>query len=162
MTVPACPHSVCWRFPGSLLCSERLLVVCSIGLVWFHTQHCPLSVLSSPDGTHMLPSLENSCPGHCTCQVGASGKGMPPQALVTSSSVGPGVSWEEGKRDRAGRFHAGLHLPAAPQATSGLRPQMCPRPLSPGSPRSPESCPCSSQRAGTPRYIQIITSALEP
>lgn len=79
----------------------------------------------------MLPSLENSC--HCTCQVGASGKGMPSWALAPPLLWGPEISWEEGKWGRAGWSHVGLHLPAAPQVTPGLCPQMCPRqPQEPG------------------------------
>lgn len=161
VTVPACPHGVCWRFPGSLLCSGRLLVVCSIGLVWFHTHHCPLRVLSSPDWTHMLPSLENSCHGHCTCQIGASGRGMSSWAWAPPFLWGPEISWERGNGvDLAGSMLALTSLLLArwcwlclPRGAHGPVLQQ---------PQSPESCSCSSQRAGTPRYIQIITSALEP
>lgn len=51
--------------------------------------------------------------------------------------------------------------PCSPGDPGSVSPDV-PMATLPGSPRSPESCSCSSQRAGTPHYIQIITSALEP
>lgn len=51
--------------------------------------------------------------------------------------------------------------PCSPGDTGSV-PPVCPQLLSHGSPRSLESCSCSSQRAGTPQCIQTITSALEP
>lgn len=61
LTVTEFARGVCRRgSPASLLCSERLLVVCSFGLVWFHTCPCP----------HRFPEL--SRPNACTAEPGES------------------------------------------------------------------------------------------
>lgn len=83
----------------------------------------------------MLPSLENSCRGHCTCQVGASGKGMPPRALA------PPLLWGLESPGRRGNgtelaVPCWLHLPSAPQVT-----QVCPPSCAHGSPRSRRAVP---------------------
>lgn len=135
-----------WRFPGSLLRTGRLLVVCSIWACL--VSHPPLPPQCPELSRLNLPAaLENSCHGHCTCQVGA--MALPclhrPWHLLF---CGARIPWEEGKWDGAGWCHLALASPC-PQVTLAL------------SPRCATAAPGASHRAGTPHCTQI-TSALEP
>lgn len=69
-----CPCGVCSRGspPRSLLCSARLLLVCSFGLVWFHIHPCPhwfpeLSRLT-PRTTEPEESQHGHVPAGCWCK----------------------------------------------------------------------------------------------
>lgn len=142
-----------WRFPGSLLRTGRLLVVCSIwACLVSHPPlppQCPeLSRLNPPAQPGELLSRALHVPGRCY------GTAKPPRALAPPLLWGPEIPWEEGKWGGAGRCHLALASPCCP-GDAGSVPQVCPQLLCHGSPRA-------SHRAGTPHCTQTITSALEP
>lgn len=108
-----------WRFPGSLLRTGRLLVVCSIwACLVSHPPlppQCPeLSRLNPPAQPGELLSRALHVPGRCY------GTAMPPRALAAPLLWGPEIPWEEGKWDGA------LASPRCP-GEAGSVPQVCPQ-----------------------------------
>lgn len=136
----------------SLLCSTRLLVVCSFGLVWFHTHPCP----------HRFPELFQPNP-HTTEPGEHPGKGTarPMLACVRRSAhlLCTGalkISLGEGKWDAAPLELAGPTLAFTSPLPSGDTGSVCPD-LPAG--RSPRAAP-GPGRAGSGHVLWVPAEQL--